>query len=41
MQDPVTVYTDGTARFNIKGGTLFWSDEKENIAQQVGFGKVE
>ncbi|MBP1592223.1 MAG: hypothetical protein ILP22_09310 [Oscillospiraceae bacterium] len=41
MQEPVTVYTDGTARFNIKGGTLFWSDEKESTAQQVGFGKVE
>ena len=40
-QDPVTVYTDGTARFNIKGGTLFWSDEKENTAMQVGFKKAE
>lgn len=41
VQDPVTVYTDGTARFNIKGGVLFWSDEKENTAQQVGFRKMD
>ena len=41
MQDPETVYSDGTARFNIKGGTLFWEDCKEDTARQVGFGKVE
>lgn len=40
IQDPETVYSDGTAKFNIKGGTLFWEDSKEGTARQVGFGKV-
>ena len=38
--EPVTVYSDGTARFNIKGGTLFWEDCKEGTARQVGFSKI-
>ncbi len=41
MQEPETVYTDGTARFNIKGGTLFWEDCKEGTAAQVGFIRAE
>ncbi len=40
IQGPVIVYTDGTARFNIKGGTLFWSDSKDGTAAQVGFSKI-
>ena len=40
MQEPVTVYSDGTAKFNVKGGTLFWEDCKEGIARQVGFSKI-
>ena len=39
-QDAVQVYNDGTAKFNIKGGTLFWSDYKEDTARQVGFSKI-
>lgn len=38
--EPVTVYSDGAARFNIKGGTLFWEDSKEGTARQVGFSKI-
>ena len=33
------VYDDGTAKFNIKGGTLFWQDGKEDKAAQMGFQK--
>ncbi len=40
IQEPVTVYSDGSARFNIKGGTLFWEDCKEGTARQVGFSKI-
>ena len=40
-QETVTEYSDGTARFNIKGGTLFWEDSKEGTASQVGFSKSE
>ncbi|MBR5681925.1 MAG: hypothetical protein IKW96_01415 [Ruminococcus sp.] len=40
IQEPVTVYSDGTARFDIKGGTLFWEDCKEGTARQVGFSKI-
>ena len=40
-QAPVTVYTDGTARFSFKGGTLFWSEEKEDTARQVGFSRAQ
>lgn len=38
--DPVTVYTDGTAKFNIKGGVLFWQECEEDTARQVGFRKI-
>ena len=40
MQEPVTVYSDGGAKFNIKGGTLFWDEFKEGTARQVGFIKI-
>lgn len=40
IQEPVTVYSDGEARFNIKGGTLFWDDCKEGTASQIGFSKI-
>ena len=40
VQEPVTVYSDGTATFTIKGGTLFWEDDKEGTARQVGFSKI-
>ena len=40
VQEPVTVYSDGSAKFNIKGGTLFWEDCKEGTARQVGFSKI-
>lgn len=39
-QEPVQVYNDGGAKFNIKGGTLFWSEYKEDTARQVGFSKI-
>lgn len=38
--DPVTVYTDGTAKFSIKGGVLFWQECGEDIAREVGFRKI-
>jgi hypothetical protein len=41
IQETTTEYSDGTARFNIKGGTLFWEDCKEGTARQVGFCKAE
>ena len=40
IQEPVTVYSDGTARFNIKGGILFWEECKEGTARQVGFSRI-
>lgn len=40
MQEPVTVYSDGGAKFNIKGGTLFWDEFKEGTARQVSFIKI-
>lgn len=40
MQEPVTVYSDGSAKFNIKGGMLFWEDCREGTARQVGFSKI-
>ena len=40
VQEAVTVYTDGGAKFNIKGGTLFWDEYKEGTARQVGFSKI-
>ncbi len=40
IQEPVTVYSDGTAKFNIKSGTLFWEDCKVGTACQVGFSKI-
>lgn len=41
IQEPETVYSDGTAKFNIQGGTLFWEESKEDTARQIGFSKVE
>ena len=34
------VYNDGTAKFSIRGGILFWQDGKEDRAQQMGFNKI-
>lgn len=34
------IYDDGTAVFNIKGGTLFWQDVKEDKGHQMGFKKI-
>ncbi|MBQ5339296.1 MAG: hypothetical protein IK134_01295 [Oscillospiraceae bacterium] len=34
------VYNDGAAKFNIKGGTLFWQDVKEDKGHQMGFVKL-
>lgn len=34
------VYNDGTAKFSVRGGTLFWQDGKENKGDQMGFQKI-
>ena len=40
IKETVEVYNDGTAKFSIKGGTLFWQDGKEDVAHQIGFSKT-
>ena len=34
------VYNDGTAKFSVRGGTLFWQDGKEHKGDQMGFQKI-
>ena len=38
-EERTVVYNDGTVQFNIKGGTLFWQDGKEDKGAQMGFRK--
>ena len=35
------IYNDCSAWFTKKGGTLFWQESKEGIADQLGFEKIE
>ena len=39
-EERTIVYNDGEAKFNIKGGTLFWQDCKEDKGHQMGFTKI-
>ena len=34
------IYNDGTAKFSVRGGTLFWQDGKENTGMELGFTKI-